>query len=103
MSKKTKWMQKDIGRYKTWMNRLATYLVPLNFSMILYLYVLGEPLGITWQVWTVVLFVFLVFILIFDVLVVFPSEQRYTTQKNPEWVELRDDVKDIKEILKGRE
>ena len=90
---------KNIGRYKTWLNRLQSYLGPLNFLMIMYLYIVQEPLGLTWQIWVIILGSFLTVLLIVDLLIIFPSEQQYISRKNPEWRELRDDVHQIKKQL----
>jgi len=97
-----KQMQREVGRYKTWLNRLQSYMGPLNFVMVLYLYISTEPLKIAWWVWTVVLTFFLVVVLIFDVVVIFPSEQTYNTQKNPEWNDFREDVRRILVLLEER-
>lgn len=88
-----------MGRYKTWVNRLQTYMGPLNFVMILYLYIQQEPLGIIWQVWFILLGAALVGLLLFDLVIVYPSELKYSTRKNPEWNDLRDDIRTIKEKL----
>ena len=89
------------GRYKTWLNRLQSYMGPLNFIMVLYLYIIEEPLGVIWQVWTVILTLFLVLVLIIDVIIIYPSEQEYNTRKNPEWNDLRDDIRVIKKAVVG--
>jgi hypothetical protein len=95
--------QREVGRYKTWLNRLQSYMGPLNFIMVLYLYIITEPLGLRWEIWAVVLTLFLGVVLIFDVVVIYPSEQMYNTQKNPEWNDFRDDVKRILVILEKKE
>ena len=92
-------MRNQLGRYKTWLNRLQSYLSPLSFIMVLYLYIIAEPLGIMWQIWVVILILFLASVLAFDIIIIFPSEQSYAIRKNPEWIELRDDVKEIRAIL----
>lgn len=92
---------REVGRYKTWLNRLQGYLGPLNFMMVLYLYIVQEPLGVKWYIWFIILSVLLVVVLLVDVVIIYPSEQTYNTRKNPEWLELRDDVNEIKEMLKG--
>lgn len=92
-------MKNGLGRYKTWLNRLQSYISPLNFIMVLYLYIINEPLGITWQIWVVILVFFLAIILVFDIIFVFPTEQSYTIRKNPEWIEIRSDITEIKRIL----
>jgi len=76
---------------------------PLNFIMVLYLYIITEPLKIAWWVWAVVLSIFLVLVLIFDVIVIYPSEQMYNTQKNTEWNDFRQDVTTILSILERAE
>lgn len=93
----------QVGRFKTWLNRLQTYLSPMNFIMVLYLYIVQEPLGVIWQVWAVVLTLFLVLMLVVDIVLIFPSEQGYSTRKNPEWLEMREDVKKIKRRLEIEE
>jgi hypothetical protein len=70
--------------------------------MILYLYIVKSPLGIAWYIWVVCLALFLVILLIFDVVIVFPSETKYGWQINPEWrefqVDFREMQKDVKDI-----
>jgi len=89
----------SLGKYKTWVNRLQTYLGPLNFMMILYLYIKQDPLDIIWQVWVVIIGVLLSVLLMFDLFFVFPSELGYGSKKNPEWMGLRDEIKEIRSIL----
>ena len=95
-------VQYEIGRYKTWLGRLQSYLGPLNFVMILYLYIKEEPMGIIWQAWAVILSVFLVVILFIDVVFIYPSESRYISRKNPEWCELRDEIVEIRKLIINR-
>jgi len=89
----------NLGKYKTWINRLQTYLGPINFMMVLYLYIRQEPLNIIWQVWVIVIGIILTCLLMFDLFLVFPSELVYGSKKNPEWMELRDEIKEIRGIL----
>ena len=89
----------NIGRYKTWVSRLQTYTGPLNFIMILYLYVVNEPLGLKWYVWFILLIGALIVVLFLDIAFIYPSEQQYNTRKNPEWNELRADVQRIMDKL----
>ena len=91
--------RKKLGKYKTWLNRVQSYIAPLNFVMILYLYIVQQPLDMPWYLWVVVLVFFLSALLIFDVLFVFPSESQYIWRVNPDWRELRQDIKEIKESL----
>lgn len=92
----------EVGRYKTWIVRLQSYLGPLNFIMVLYLYIIQEPLGIIWQVWVVILVVLLAFVLAFDMRVIYPSEARFISRKNPEWVEMREEILEILRIVRGK-
>ena len=96
-------IQYEIGRYKTWLGRLQSYLGPLNFVMILYLYIQRQPLGIIWQIWVIILSIFLIVLLFIDIVFIYPSESRYISRKNPEWVELREEIVEIKEMLRKHE
>jgi len=90
----------ELGRYKAWFNRLQSYMTPVNFAMILYLYIIREPLGLVWYIWVICVSLVLTFLLIFDILFIFPSENKYTMKKNPEWVCLKEDINEIKFLLK---
>ena len=87
------------GRYKVWLNRLQSYLAPLNFIMVLYLYVINDPLGIVWYGWVFLIIIVSGCLLLVDLLLVFPFEQKYISLKNPEWVDLRRDVDELKCLL----
>jgi len=88
-----------LGKYKVWMNRIQTYTGPLNFIMILYLYIINEPLGVVWWIWVMVLVVVLVSVLSVDMLFVFPGELSYTTLKNPEMMKIKENTERILEVL----
>ena len=82
----------NVGRYKTWFSRLQSYTSSLSFIMVLYLYIIEEPMGLRWQYWVVILILFLVVILVADIVFIYPSEQEYMSKKNPEWVDMHNDI-----------
>lgn len=96
-------MKNNLGKYKAWVNRVQSYLAPLNFVMILYLYIIQEPVGMPWYSWVMILVFVLSVLLCFDILFVFPSESQYAWRINPDWVEMRRDIKMIKESLEKKE
>lgn len=89
----------DLGKYKAWFMRLQSFTAPINFIMVLYLYIIQEPLDIPWYVWVVFLSAILALLLVFDILFILPGEYRYTSNKNPEWQALRKDLNAIKNKL----
>ena len=92
----------NFGKYKAWVARLASYVAPMNFVMLLYLFIIEEPLGVVWQVWFVVIVVFIIVLLWFDIRVVFPLELEYQLQKNPEFGRMSKNIKYIMELLDER-
>lgn len=83
-----------LGKLKVWQLRLASYISMVNFIMILYLYILESPLGIQWYHWVIVIVFGIVVVMSLDILYVFPETQRYTWIKNPEYLELKQEIKD---------
>ena len=86
----------ELGKYHVWVSRLSSYLGPLNFAMILYMFVIKDPAGIAWYWWVLLGLIGLPSLLAFDILVVYPSALRYSFVKNSEWV---DKIENIEKIL----
>ena len=72
----------ELGRYRTWITRLGGYLAPVNFTLILYGFVINDPLGVSWSVWLISVLVAVPCLMVFDILVIYPSELRYAYDKN---------------------
>lgn len=89
----------DLGRYQVWYSRLASYISSINFVMIMYLYVASNPMGIIWYYWVIFIIIAVVFILFIDIIFVLPSSQQYSFNKNPEFVELREQIKKLHEKI----
>ena len=90
----------DLGRYRVWISNQQTYLGMLNFAMILYLYISQDPMGIVWWKWAALIVCMLPLLGAFDIKFIFPSAQKYGFKKNPELVELKEEVKKSTEYLK---
>lgn len=85
-----------LGIMKAWTARIQTYLGLINFVMILYLYVIQEPLGLKWYYWIILLIPALSLILWLDLKVIFPVSQEYIYRKNPEWMKLREEINKLR-------
>ncbi len=94
---------KRLGILKVWANRLQTYLGPLNFLMILYLYITNEPLGIKWYYWVIAIIPTLLLVLYIDLKVILPVSQEYVFRKNPEWMLLKEEMRLLREDVKNLE
>ena len=74
---------KNLGKFRIWIIRVGSYLSPINFLLILYSFAKNEPLGVNFWLWMTVC-IFSVFgLLIFDTIVMYPSELHYSYLKNP--------------------
>jgi len=89
----------ELGRVRTWVTRLAGYLSILNFGMILYNFVLGDPLGVAKEVWLIVALIGVPAIMFFDIVIMMPSELRYTYDKNKRFVDLEKKVDKVLVLL----
>ena len=91
-----------LGIYKMWITRLQTYLALIQFAMLLYLYIIEEPLGVQWYYWIIVVILFSITTLIVDIKYVFPGSQAYGFIKNPRWIEMEQKIEHIIEILEEK-
>jgi hypothetical protein len=91
---------KIAGKLKIWEQRLASYVAIINFFMIFYLYITQAPLGLEWYYWLVIISLGCMFVLYIDIKYIFPNSQVYGFEKNPELVRLREDIQEIKTLLK---
>ncbi len=92
-----------IGSLKVWQTRLAGYISMINFVMIFYLYIMNTPLDLLWWQWTIIVIGICIAILYVDIKYIFPNSNIYGFRKNPEFMEFKQDIKHIKEILKNME
>ena len=88
-----------LGRFRTWVTRLAGYLSMLNFGMILYNFVLDDPLGISKEIWLVLAVVGVPAIMLFDIVIMMPSELEYTYDKNKRFIDLEKKVDRVLVLL----
>lgn len=82
----------ELGRYRTWIMRLGGYLAPVNFTLILYGFVTDDPFGVSWNVWLVGTLIAVPCLMVFDVLVIYPSELRYAYDKNKRMKRLEEKI-----------
>lgn len=87
------------GKLKVWQQRLATYVSMMNFVMIFYLYIIESPLGLSWFHWLLIILVGVIVLVFFDTCFVMPHALGYTFLKNPEFIQLKGDVKYIKKEI----
>ena len=73
----------NVGRFRIWIIRVGSYLSPINFLLILYGFAKNEPLGVNFWLWMMVCIIGVFGLLIFDTIVMFPSELHYSYMKNP--------------------
>ena len=84
------------GKVKAWQQRLATYIAMLSFLMVFYLYIIESPFNLEWYHWLVIVVLCVVSVLYLDIKFILPASQEYMTEKNPFFVKMRDDIKEIK-------
>ena len=92
-------ISKLLGRMKIWQQRLATYASMINFAMVFYLYIIESPMGLEWYHWALIISVAASSLMFIDVRFIMPNSLGYNFEKNPEFQELKQDVKEIKERL----
>lgn len=88
-----------IGKIKGMQSRLAGYLSLMNFMMVLYLYIIKQPFGLNWVQWLVLMSVVISIVMFIDNHILLASETHYLWEKNPWAVEMKSDIKKIKEKL----
>lgn len=88
-----------IGKYKSILNRLISYLGILNFSMLLYIFVKNQPLGFNWFIWFITVIFLCLGIMIFDIFFVIKAESIYLFKKNPKLVEMNEKLDTIINLL----
>lgn len=86
-----------------WQQRLSTYVAMINFVMVFYLYIIESPLGLEWYHWLIMISVGVSLIVFIDTLYIMPHSYSYTFEKNPEFQELKQDVKEIKKIIEEKQ
>ena len=74
----------NVGKLKTWQQRLNTYMGLFNFGMLFYLFIV-ENRWFDWYVWVLVIGVGTFLLMLFDVFLVMPQQLEYNSNKNPEW------------------
>lgn len=88
----------NLGKVKTWQNRITSYVSIFNFLMLFYLFIV-ENKWFEWYVWLLLSVVSIFVIFVVDTFWVLPQQLAYSFQKNPEWKELRNEVKEIKDQI----
>jgi len=90
---------KLFGKAKVMQQRLSTYVSMVNFIMVFYLYIIESPMGLEWYHWLTIIGFGVFFIVYIDTMFIMPHAFGYQFEKNPEFQELKQDVKEIKERL----
>ena len=91
----------NLGTIKVVLERLASYISIINFCMILYMYTIKEPLGISWFYWFIIIIAIIPIIIVIDWKIIFPAALSITFgKKNKEFIEMKNDIKEIKEWVK---
>jgi len=83
MIKQKKSTDTGLGRFRIWITRVGGYLSPINFLLILYAFAKNEPLGFSFWYWIIICILGVASLLIFDTIVIYPSELHYSYMKNP--------------------
>jgi len=92
----------NLGKYKMLLSRLTGYVGLASFTMVLYLFVKGEPLGITWIIWVILIIISFVLLLIFDFKYIFKKEADFGFENTPRLVEMESKVEKILSILEEK-
>ena len=93
----------EIGTVKVILERVASYISIINFGMLLYIYTMNTPLGLSTEMWILLIIASIPLIIIVDWYIIFPSALSVTFgKKNKEFIELKKDIKEIKECLKEK-
>lgn len=90
-----------IGPVVFWFERLRWYLVLAQGLMVYQIWAKSNLQEYSLETILLYLVVGSAVILVFDAIVVYPGFAKKTSTINPEWVELRDDVKAIREKLEA--
>lgn len=89
-----------LGYLKLFQERLQGYLSFINFGMIFYLFIFEKtPLGLNALYWVLLIFTAIPVILFIDLRFIMPAMLNIWFSKNPKFMELFEDVKEIKEKL----
>ncbi len=97
MDKKLRRKYGDIaGKLKVWQQRLASYVSMVNFAMIFYLYIIESPMGLQWYHWIMIIVIGVVSIVFIDVRYVLPNTLKYNFNKNPEMIQLKNQLGEIR-------
>jgi len=93
----------ELGKYRTWITRLGGYLAPINFILILYGFVTNDPFGVSWQLWVIIALLGLPMLMVFDIMLILPSELRYGYDKNKRMTDLEGKIDRLLELLEDDE
>jgi len=88
-----------LGKIKTWITRIQGYIGIINFVMIFYLYAINSPLGLEWYLWFLIISLLCIVLLVVDLKFVFHNQLEYATLKNPVMSEIKNNVRDIKNMI----
>lgn len=94
-------MKINLGILLVWKNRLQSYISFASPFMLFYIFI-QENKWLQWYEWIFFGVMFAVLATYSDIKYIFPKQQEYTSVKNPEWNKLRNDVKEIKQILQEK-
>mgnify|MGYP006280581719 CR=1 FL=1 len=96
-------VRKRLSEAKVWVTRIQTYLALFNFTMIMYLYIIEEPMNIPYQYWIVIILIGICAVLFFDIKYIFSSELHYKFKCNPGMKNILERLKRIEEKIDKRE
>lgn len=87
-----------LGKAKTWMTRLQTYIGLVNFFLLFFVFI-QENKWFTWYEWLIILCVVLSSVLYTDIRFIMPNALGYQWTKNKSFVRLEKKVDKLLEMI----
>lgn len=92
----------NLGKLRTYQNRLGLYTALINFIMIAYLFIIEGPLGLPWYFWLLVVMLYPPILTYIDQRFIFHKELEFWFMSNPEWRRTTKMIREIhEEIVKN--
>ncbi len=91
----------NLGKIRIWIQRLQGYLGLINFLMIGYVFLQSPPFNIQWYYFVILSIIFLPILMYIDIIYIFPQMGKYSFNKNPEFVDLKNELKNIRIMIEN--
>lgn len=80
--------------------RISSYLALINFLMVLYLYVIKDPMGLPWYSWILIITSVICLVMFLDNRLLLASETYYLNSKNPQINEILTRLDNVEENMR---